>query len=153
VEYKIFADYFQFFLQDENAIVDLSDSWTEESHRNRIVVSDGIVAIRTSRNMNVPVEIEIVKNKPDIVQTEWEVISECSINVSSNKLVLMGCTDYFPEATRIQIEPGLYGVFALYNNLSDLSDDGLDGNDVYKLVLWPEKTVIPLSLIKKSIHE
>jgi hypothetical protein len=64
-------------------------------------------------------------------------IVEGSLSVAGKNLVIAGCTDYFPEATRIQIEPGDYRVRACLSGLDSLSEDGLDGADRYHLQLWP----------------
>ena len=57
-EFELFADYFQFYIQDDNeSLGDLSDSWTEEATTNLIAVSDGVIGIGTARNMDVPVTI------------------------------------------------------------------------------------------------
>jgi len=38
-EFELFADYFQFYLQDESATGDLSDSWTEEGVERQLVLT------------------------------------------------------------------------------------------------------------------
>jgi hypothetical protein len=69
----------------------------------------------------------------------WDQINECSIDVPSGNLVIAGCTDYFPDAARIPLSPGHYGARIYYGQLDALSDDELDGDDHYRIVLWPSK--------------
>ena len=63
-------------------------------------------------------------------------MNECTLDVQSGRIVIAGCTDYFPDAVRIEVFPGSYRARLYYGNLDALSDDGLDGDDHYKVVLW-----------------
>ncbi|MEM7519179.1 MAG: paraquat-inducible protein A, partial [Planctomycetota bacterium] len=56
--YELFADYYQFYLQDESVEGDLSDSWNDEA------VAPGTLGIGTARNEDVPVVVEISSEEP-----------------------------------------------------------------------------------------
>lgn len=136
--YELFADYFQFYLQDEQAEGDLSNSWTPEAVKILLALAPGTIGVGTVRNMDVPVTVEVQQTTPREEDFSiWDQVNECSIDVPSGTLVIAGCTDYFPEAARILLAPGHYGARIYYGQLADLSDDGLEGNDYYKIVLWP----------------
>jgi hypothetical protein len=64
-KFNLFADYFQFYLQDEQSDGDLSQSWTEQAFSNMLAVAPGVVGVRTVRNMDVPVELEVLNSHPD----------------------------------------------------------------------------------------
>lgn len=51
--------------------------------------------------------------------------------------MIAGCTDYFPDAMRIEVTPGTYRVRVCYGALDTLSANGLEGDDRYRLQLWP----------------
>jgi hypothetical protein len=53
-EFKLFADYFQFYLQDERAGGDLSESWTQEAVDRLLATAPGTIGVGTVRNMDVP---------------------------------------------------------------------------------------------------
>jgi hypothetical protein len=147
-EYKLFADYFQFYLQDESAEGDLSASWTQEAVDRLLAVAPGTIGVGTVRNMTVPVVVEVADTQPDEDMTEWDQVNECSLEVQSGRIVIAGCTDYFPDAARIEVSPGPYRARLYYGSLDALSKDGLDGDDHYKIVLWrgmPE----PLRVLKQ----
>ncbi|UXA51594.1 hypothetical protein M0D45_12675 [Xanthomonas prunicola] len=57
---NLFADYFQFYLQDESADGDLSDAWDSVSVQRMFAVSNGMVGTGTARNMDVPVTFEFL---------------------------------------------------------------------------------------------
>lgn len=133
----IFADYFQFYIQDEQASGDLSNSWSPEAVERLLALAPGTVGVGTVRNMNVPVLLEFHETAPQLDAESWDQVNECSIALPSGRLVVAGCTDYFPDARRFDLPPGTYRVRISYGSLNDLSEDGLEGNDCYRLQLWP----------------
>lgn len=135
--FNLFADYFQFYLQDEAANGDLSDAWTEEAVARLLAVAPGAVGIGTVRNMEVPVSLEIFASEPPVDVAAYDHIVEGPLSVGSKKLVIAGCTDYYPEAARVDVTPGSYRVRVCYSGLNSLSQDGLEGDDHYHLQLWP----------------
>lgn len=138
--YELFADYFQFYLQDEQAEGDLSNSWSSEAVERMLALAPGTIGVGTARNMTVPVTVETREFAPQKEDFNiWDQINECSIAVPSGSLVIAGCTDDFPDAARIPLLPGRYRARIYYGQLYDLSDDGLEGNDLYKIVLWPSE--------------
>lgn len=147
-EYKIFADYYQFYLQDETAAGDLSESWTQEAVDRLLAVAPGTIGIATVRNVTVPVVVEVTDTEPNEDTTGWDQVNECSLEVKSNRIVVAGCTDYFPDAARIEVRSGSYRARVYYGSLNTLSDNGLDGGDHYKVVLWPSIPA-PLRILRQ----
>ncbi|MCR6478843.1 hypothetical protein NU688_21980 [Variovorax sp. ZS18.2.2] len=146
LEFNLFADYFQFYIQDEAADGDLSDAWSDEAVDQLFAVGPGVVGIGTVRNMDVPVTVEILDAEKPIDFAEWDHVVECTLVTESANLVIAGCTDYFPDAARIPVAPGTYRLRACYAGLDTLSDDGLEGNDRYHLQLWRAPAVEPVVL-------
>jgi len=138
-EFNIFADYYQFYIQDDDtAFGDLSDSWTQEAVDNLLAVSDHVIRVGTVRNMDVPVFVEISDALPNLDESEWDRLNYSSIVCNTGRMVIAGCTDYFPDAQRIELTPGQYKVAIGYKNLDKISEDGLDGEDSYHLFIAPE---------------
>jgi hypothetical protein len=121
---ELFADYFQFYLQDESAKGDLSDSWGPEAVDRLLAVAPGTVGIGTVRNMTVPVVVEILDAEPESDADAWDHVTECGLDVPTGRIVVAGCTDYFPKATRIDVTPGPYRVRVSYGGLNSISGDG-----------------------------
>ena len=134
---NIFADYFQFYIQDEAAAGDLSQSWDEEAVARLFAIAPGTVGIGTVRNTDVPIVMEIHDHEPRDDLSEWDHVVEASLDVPSGKIVIAGCTDYFPDAMRLDVPPGCYRVRVSYGSLDALSEDKLSGDDHYRLQLWP----------------
>lgn len=137
-QFQLFADYHQFYLEDENITQDDNEIWTAEACEKLLAIAPGRIAIGTARNMTVPVTVEIWDREPDEGRSDWDKINDCGIDIDSGKLVILGCTDYYPDAARIELPPGRYHARIYYGGLETLSNDGLDGDDHYKIVLWIE---------------
>ncbi|WP_375780630.1 hypothetical protein ACE103_18670 [Bradyrhizobium sp. ma5] len=138
---SLFADYFQFYIQDESATGDLSEAWTPEATDRLLAIVPGMVGISTVRNMHVPVSVQVLEREPDHDSSDWDHVVEASLDVASGRIVIAGCTDYFPDAMRIETEPGTYRVRVSYGALDTLSEDGLEGDDHYRLQLWPAPSI------------
>lgn len=149
-QFTLFADYFQFYMQDELADGNLSDSWNEEAVARLLAVAPGTVGVGTVRNMDVPVFIEVLNGVPPLELEQWDHVVECTILVQGNRIVVAGCTDYFPDAARIEVAPGTYRVRVGYAGLASISEDGLSGNDSYKLQLWQSEAIEPRVLKQRA---
>lgn len=85
-ELSLFADYFQFYIQDEPASGDLSEAWTEEATDRLLAVAPGTIGVGTVRNMDVPVVVQIHRGEPDDDFAEWDHVVEASVDVASGAL-------------------------------------------------------------------
>jgi len=148
VDFDLFADYFQFYIQDEQSDGIDGDSWTEIASNARLAIKANAFAVSTARNMEVPVKIVVSSTSPDLDLSLWDHVVEFSIGVPSGQLVIAGCTDYFPDAERLSLDSGCYEVRVLSANLDKLSDDGLDGDDHYRVELW-KGHARPLKVLKQ----
>ena len=149
-EYTLMADYFQFYLQDERADGNLSDSWTDEAVQRLLAVAPGVIGIGTVRNMEVPVVVEMMDAEPAADAEAWDHVVECGLDVPSGRVVIAGCTDYFPDAARIDVQPGVYRARISYGSLNTLSDDGLHGDDRYRVQLWRADAIEPRVLKQRA---
>ncbi|MCC4632016.1 hypothetical protein [Xanthomonas dyei] len=147
---KLFADYFQFYLQDEAADGDLSDAWDPAAVQTMFAVSSGVVGIGTVRNMDVPITLEFLASEPAADFTNFDHVVEGSLVVNSGPLVVAGCTDYFPDAAHFDLEPGIYRVRLSASGLATLSEDGLDGQDHYRVQLWKAPPIQPVVLKQRA---
>jgi hypothetical protein len=96
IQLSLFADYFQFYIQDEVVTGDLSQSWNDDATARLLAIAPGTIGIGTVRNMDVPVVVEIHDHKPPEDSGEWDHVVEASVELTSGRVVIGGCTDYFP---------------------------------------------------------
>jgi hypothetical protein len=152
IQAELFADYFQFYIQDENVTGDLSNAWTDESVNRLLAIAPGTIGVGTVRNMDVPVTVKIFSDEPELLPdlSAIQHVNECDLETNSDKLVIAGCTDYFPEAMRIEIGKGLYKSRIYYGNLDKLSEDELDGEDFYEIHFWPSSSKSGVKVIKNK---
>lgn len=133
--YSIFADYHQFYLWDKDVAPDAPTDYSDTDVERRIKSAPNVVVIRPERNMDVPVELEVVTTEPNSDFSQWDHVAEASLELPSGHLEIHECTG--GPIDQINLSPGTYRVRAYFGALNELSEDGLDGNDHYRLVLWP----------------
>lgn len=134
---RLFADYFQFYVCDEERRTDTGTIWDQHSTDRMLAAGPDLVAVGTARNMDVPVTLEILRAAPPSDVSRWDQVIECPLIVTSGTLVALGCTDSMEDSPRFAVTPGEYAVRVSYAGLDDQSEDGLDGNDRYRVQLWP----------------
>jgi hypothetical protein len=150
-QYEIFADYHQFYLQDDDeSFGDLSEAWTAEATDRLLAVAPHVVGVGTVRNVTVPVTVTLHDSRPKIDEAEWDHITTASLQIDTGRIVLAGCTDYYPDAARIEVKPGVYEVIVCYAGLDSLSPDGLDGQDSYHVHLFPGRAIDPATLKRRN---
>ena len=138
----VYAGYHQFYIQDEKAVGSTGsiDFWTKDAFNNMLAVNPGIVGIVTGSYGDVQVELEVHELRPGSETDSWDHIVEAAINLSSGNLIICGCPDP-EEVSRISLAPGVYRVRVCYGNLNSVIDE--EGQDHYKLYLWPDSFCNP----------
>jgi hypothetical protein len=151
-QYQLFADYFQFYLEDE-MLEDTSEIFWADKQSTEIGLSvgKGRFAVGTERNFTVPVSLEIHDSVPKDDISVWDKINECSIDIPSGIIVIAGCTDYRPEAARIEVTPQCYRARIYYGGLDSVVDFD-KGDDHYKVALWAAP-LSELRILKRRIHQ
>lgn len=140
-ELQIFADYHQFYIQDDDEeFGDLSNAWTDEAVSSLLAVSDHVVGVGTVRSSDVSVILETCLQLPEFAPEDWDRINQTTLVCDTGRLVVAGCTDYFPDALRVEVGPGTYDVLIGYRNLDSVSDDGCEGDDCYFVFIAPKQT-------------
>lgn len=132
---NIFADYFQLWLEAVEAKPLPRDFRFEDRHlRERVWTDTGLLILFTARNMIVPVEVEIAASAPEDDFAAWDHVVEASIATASGQFELSGCGGFNPHP--LDVAPGSYRVRMYHQLLGSLSEDGLNGSDQYRIVLW-----------------
>lgn len=132
--FELFADYFQFYLWDEEVAPKAPIDYTEADVARRMKAAPHVVVVNPIRNMTVPVTVEIHDSEPALDSNTWDHIAECSLDLPSGKLQVHECTG--ESVARFAVTPGTYRVRAFYGKLGTLNESGLEGEDHYTVVLW-----------------
>ncbi len=136
--YQVFADYHQFYLWDHEHQLDQELDFTQADVDNRIKAAPHLVVIQPERNMTVPVELEIATGAPEPALDGWDHVAEASLDLPSGQLEVHECTTGSVDI--LPVEPGTYRVRGYFGGLGTLSLDGLEGDDHYRIVVWPAPT-------------
>ena len=139
-QFELFADYFQLYLMDEAADDDTSEIWTDQALGAKLAVSENTLAIGTFRNVDVNFEVQVLAHEPTIDLDEWDHVSLGHVKFPSGKFAVFGCTDYLPDAKRIELPKGQYSALSLARGLDSIEKEWEDADDFYKVILWPSTT-------------
>ena len=144
---KVFADYHQFYLWDAGMKPLAPEDYTDADIERMVKVAPHVVVIQPLRNTTVAVHVELHDADPGWDPDAWDHAVECSLELSTGHLQVHECTG--PAILDVEVPAGTYRVRALFDGLGSLSEDRLEGDDRYVLVLWPGVTQ-PLRVAKQS---
>ena len=135
----MFAEHYQFYVYDANAdIGELSVFWDEDSRENMVLLGSTIVGVGTARHLDVPIELEIYKEEPKTESLDdYDQVARCSLEVPTGTIMISGATEDIYEAQTFDVEPGIYGMRIYYGGLSLIDEEGFEGEDFYKIAVWP----------------
>ena len=128
-EYRVFADYHQFYLMDAVEAPQIPETVTEQDIQRRLRTAPHIVVFHTESAAHVPVQIAFVQ-APTEAAGSWEHSAEFGLSLPSGSAVLCGCSEFLPECPRIAVVPSTYIGRAYFSGPSV-------GEERYYVVLWP----------------
>ncbi len=105
--------------------------------------SDSIVISTKRWGVKMGVEVELLEHRPILETDAWDHVVECSLNVPSGRIIIYGLMYGAHNAPTFDIAPGTYNAFVYYGGFDSLSEDGLEGNDHYRVTLWPGTYIEP----------
>lgn len=135
--FRVFADYFQFIVQDENSEDDFATIWTEEAVNCMVAVGETAICPGTLRNVEVPVEVHVLGAEPTVLLDECDHIVEGAFGSPTGRIVVMGCTEYFPDSPQFEIAPGIYRFLYLISGVQTITAEWEPADDLYRLYIWP----------------
>lgn len=122
-------------MQDHEAKPDAPTDYATEDTERRIKTGPFIIAVLPERNTDVPVEIEVLDQPPDLVLESWDHVAEASLDVPSGRLEIHECTGGSIDI--LPLPAGPYRVRVYFGGLGTPDEKRLDGDDHYRVVLWP----------------
>jgi hypothetical protein len=146
-ELKLFADYHQVSVFDEGSATDLGEAWTDQAFSDRLAVGVDAVAVGTEVNVYVLVSVEVLTSRPPDDDTSFDHVVEASLRSDSGRLVVMGCTDYEPEAARFDVPTGWLRLRVAKSNLDQAYALDIDSAKVpetmerIRIQVWPAEPV------------
>ncbi|GAA3791377.1 hypothetical protein [Amycolatopsis tucumanensis] len=135
-ELDVFADYNYFLVQDDSLRPGLSDEFTDALIDDLVATEDGVLGVGTARRVTVPVVLEVLAHEPVDELDEWDHITEGGLTAPTGRL-LASSMDYSDHLPRTTVPAGDYAARIYYRGFRTISSDGLHGDDLYRVVLWP----------------
>ncbi|WP_399940554.1 hypothetical protein ACGH52_17820 [Streptomyces sp. BBFR25] len=156
-ELTLFADYFQIHVCDAEGDGDLSDAWTKQAIADHLAVAEDALGIGTVVNVNVAVTVVVLPQEPSDDSSAFDHVVEAGLHVPSGRLMVMGCTDYGPDAPTFEVASGWNRVRVSQSNLAraaqaDIdSDESPETTEKIRIQVWaaPER---PATVIKRWHH-
>ncbi|MFF8650330.1 hypothetical protein ACF06D_19145 [Streptomyces griseoluteus] len=143
---RLFADYFQLHVINEDAEDDLGEAWTHEAVSDRIAVSERALGIGTETNVDVEVLVALLGHPPGDDTLAFDHVVEASLQVPSGRIAVLGCTDYLPDAARFDVPAGFVRVRASRANPEDIPP----AIERVHLQIWPAPYSAPAVLKRWS---
>jgi hypothetical protein len=154
--FTVDGDHYQFYLEDMAMEANTGDMWHKQAHTNRLDVLPGLIAVGTSHYGGpIPVVVEVHPQQPSNESLElWDHVVECSIKVRSGQLSLTSPITFDTDAPTFFIAPDSYRARIYYGNLDSVRDDiDMEGEDHYRIVLWPGVEIAPHVIKRKPVLE
>ncbi|SEB47185.1 hypothetical protein SAMN04489727_2018 [Amycolatopsis tolypomycina] len=135
-ELDVFADYNSFMVQDETARLEPDRAWTRALISDMIAARDGVVGVGTARRTTVPVILDVRTHGPVNDFDGWDHVTEAGLHIESGTVIvsMLDCIDAVP---RITVPAGSYTARIYAAGFGTISSDGIHGDDLYHVVLWP----------------
>ncbi len=108
-EFIISGDHFQIYVEDENSNADTSEIWNNQTSNDMLAVASGLIAVGTIRyGGDVALTVEVLDRRPTDPLEHCDQVAECSINISSGRIVISSPEGELSKAPRITVPPGTY---------------------------------------------
>ncbi|MEU2988842.1 hypothetical protein ABZ647_31105 [Micromonospora aurantiaca] len=140
---RLFADYRQLHLFDQDSEANIEEAWTNSIERVQFSAIGDAAVVVTTTNTDVLVDVETLGQPPAEDADHYDHVVEGSLHVPSGRLVVMGGTDYAPDATRFDVRPGWVRmrVSKSYLAAAEASDEHSDEDETtierVRLQIWP----------------
>lgn len=116
----------------------------------QLAVDIDALAVGTLVNVNVTVTLEMLDGAPDVESASYDHVVEASTYVPSGRLVIMGCTDYEPDAHRMAVPSGWIRIRVAKSNLdaAQHADRNSDADPAtterLRIQAWPAEKSEPI---------
>lgn len=152
-KFNFSSSHHQFYLCDKTSLLesDVDDFWTTEAFDSKLAIGDGILGVGTASYSRCKGELMVLDRKNDKIDYEqYDHIVEGGLQVPSGILQILDCSSRNVQL-QINIDPGTYRVRVYSSNFASVIDD--DGDDFYKIEVWPSEEVERLVLKQYRANE
>jgi hypothetical protein len=147
-----YTQYGQFYLSSDSGTGLTFDStnWTDSAYSDRLALLKNTVVIFTQSYGPIKGEIDILDGKNDNIDfTKYDHVVEGGLGIKSGILQVLNCPNTAVELG-ITLKPSTYRIRVYSSNLDSV--DGDEGNDYYKIEIWPD-TNMERKVLKQYIRK
>lgn len=151
----LFADYSQLHILDEKSESPVGEDWTDAALADRVAVVRDALAVRTEVDVDVRVEVEVLDAAPADDSDEFDHVVLVTIAVPSGSLVVMGNSDFLPDADKFAVPAGWVTVEVSKWNLAAAIEAGMDAGESdetiekIRLLVWPSDATSNTVTVRK----
>jgi hypothetical protein len=134
---EFWTSHHQFYLADKSSPfrTDSDDFWTTEASNDKLAIEEGILGVGTECYGTVKGDLAVLEVEPEGEDFGlFDHVVEGSLELKSGVLLVFPCTDNVP-VLELRLLPQTYRVRVYSSNLASVEGD--DGDDYYKVRLWP----------------
>jgi len=135
--FNIFADYFQFIVEDADSKDDFGTLWNDAAVAMMVAAGETGLSLGTLRNVDVAIDLHIVNGPPAIQLEHVDHAVEGAFTSPTGKLAVMACTEFLPDAPQLQIQPGTYRFIYVVSGAQTIQTEWDPADDLYSLYIWP----------------
>ena len=146
------TEYNQFYISDKTSVraTGSINFWTTAAYKDRLAKEEGILGVGTQSYGHIKGELDILNAANNKLDTnQYDHIVEGGIKVVSGVLQVLNCPISEIEL-EIKLKPGTYRVRVYSSNLTNVDIDEDEGNDQYKIEIWPD-TNMERKVLKRYI--
>ena len=131
----------QFYIYDKNSSGNTASNtfWTEDAYNDRLATEDGILGIGTECYGPVKGELYLLSEPRNYMNLDqYDHVVEAGIEIKSGVIQILDCPNSSVEL-EVNVIAGRYRVRIYSINLASV--DGDEGDDFYKIEIWPSTAV------------
>ena len=147
---KIFADYHQIHVMDEESESDVGEAWLQPAAvLDGLAAAEDLLAFGTVNNRYVRVAVDVLDSEPEDDRADFDHVVEAGLLVASGRLAVLGCSGYLPDAARFDVAAGWVRVRVSRSGLPAAAADpeGFASEDI-RLQVWPAPPAEPRVLTR-----
>lgn len=137
--FDFYTSYNTFYIGDSKALLKArTENQEDKLLTDRLIANNDLLTARTGSYGHIRGELFILETENKSIDLEkYDHIVEGGLEVTSGKLQISDCPNYIVEMA-IGINNGRYKVRIYSSNLASTDIDENDGNDRYRIEVWPD---------------
>lgn len=131
--FRVSAGWHQYYLLDDERSPPYPEEISNADLQRRFKNAPFMVAVYTSSDRTIEVEVDRRDDAPPLDDGAWEHIFECPLELPSGRIVIAAPEAYLPDCPRVHVPAGLYRVRVSGRGFEERA------REQYSVALWPSR--------------